>query len=138
MSGSPTISIVTACYNSMPFIDRLYGSLKAQAYKNFEWICVDDCSTDDTVERLLALEAPGELGMKVYRLPINSGGSVPLVVGIEKSQGDSIVILDHDDEFLPFALELIREHWPAVQRVRTQFALRGPTTTTSSNTRRAL
>lgn len=112
----PTISIVTACYNSAPFIDRIYRSLATQTYRNFEWICVDDCSTDDTVERLVKLPSPGELGMQVYRLPQNTGGPVAWAVGTQRSIGEILFWLDHDDELFPSALEQIAANWPEVQR----------------------
>lgn len=115
-ASSPTISIITACYNSVPFIDRIHGSLKAQTYRNFEWICVDDCSTDGTVERLVKLPSPGALGMQVYRLPQNTGGPVALAVGTQRSIGDIVFWLDHDDELFPTALDQIRENWPEVER----------------------
>jgi glycosyltransferase involved in cell wall biosynthesis len=111
---SPAISIITACYNSTPFLNRLYGSLARQTYRNFEWICVDDCSTDDTVDQLLELDPPGELGMQVFRLPQNTGGPVALAVGTERARCEIVVWLDHDDELFPFALEEMRSQWPQV------------------------
>ena len=115
-SSAPTISIITACYNSAPFLDRIHRSLAAQTYRKFEWICVDDCSTDDTVERLVSLPAPGALGMQVYRLPQNTGGPVALAVGTQRSTGDIVFWLDHDDELFPSALEQIRANWPRVEK----------------------
>lgn len=109
------ISVVTACYNSVPFLDRIYRSLITQTYRNFEWVCVDDCSTDETVQRLIAMEPPGDLGMKVFRLPQNTGGPVALAVGTEHAQGDVIVWLDHDDEFFPFALQQIDSNWLRIE-----------------------
>jgi glycosyltransferase involved in cell wall biosynthesis len=111
----PIISIVTACYNSVPFLDRLHQSLAAQTYQNFEWICVDDCSTDDTVERLRQLASPGALGMQVYRLPQNTGGPVALSVGTQHTRGEVVIWLDHDDELFPFALEEVRRNGPQVR-----------------------
>jgi glycosyltransferase involved in cell wall biosynthesis len=112
---APTISIVTACYNSTPFLDRIHASLTAQTYPKFEWICVDDSSTDDTVERLVRLPPPGELGMQVYRLPQNTGGPVALAVGTQRARGDIVIWLDHDDELFPFALERVHSNWLRVQ-----------------------
>ncbi|NUR45984.1 MAG: glycosyltransferase family 2 protein [Sphingomonas sp.] len=111
---TPSISIVTACYNSAPFLGRIHGSLLKQTYRNFEWVCVDDVSKDDTIERLIALEPPGELGMQVYRLPQNTGGPVALAVGTKVARGDIVIWLDHDDELFPDALENVRKHWPVV------------------------
>lgn len=112
--SQPSISIVTACYNSIPFLDRIYQSLNSQTYRRFEWICVDDCSSDDTICRLVGLEAPGDLGMQVFQLPQNTGGGVALAVGIQRATGDIVVLLDHDDELFPFALDEIVRNWPKV------------------------
>jgi len=107
----PSISIVTACYNSTPFLDRIYESLEKQTYRNFEWVCVDDASTDDTVARLISLKSPGALGMQVYKLPQNTGGPVALGVGTQRARGDIVIWLDHDDALEPFALEQVRNNW---------------------------
>jgi glycosyltransferase involved in cell wall biosynthesis len=108
----PAISIITACYNSTPYLDRLYESLKQQTYRRFEWVCVDDCSTDGTLERLLSFDVPGELGMQLYRLPINTGGGPALGVGVERARYGVIVFVDHDDELVPSALQTIASAWP--------------------------
>ena len=46
------ISIVTPTFNRGKLLQRCYDSLCNQTYKNFEWIIVDDGSTDDTRERV--------------------------------------------------------------------------------------
>src|SRR5260221_2474649 len=115
---SLSISIVTACYNSTPFLERVHKSLVQQTYRNFEWICVDDRSTDDTVSRLMALPAPGELGMQVYQLPQNTGGPVALAMGTKVAKGSAIIWLDHDDELFPEALDTARTNWRMVDIVR--------------------
>jgi glycosyltransferase involved in cell wall biosynthesis len=114
-TNPPTISIVTACYNSGRFIDRIQRSLASQSYRLFEWICVDDYSTDDTVERLLAFDPPGALGMQVYRLPQNTGGPVAWAVGFARARGEIVFWLDHDDELFSFALEEIVKTWPTAR-----------------------
>jgi glycosyltransferase involved in cell wall biosynthesis len=108
---SPTISIVTPCYNSMPFLPRLHASMQRQTYRNFEWITVDDKSKDATIEMLLALTTPGSLGMKVYALPQNSGGGVATGVGVERACGEVLMIVDHDDELEDFALQAVADEW---------------------------
>ena len=108
---SVPISVVTACYNSSRFLDRIYNSLVSQTYRDFEWVCVDDLSTDDTVKRLLGLKAPGELGMQVYALPQNSGGSVAVALAMQRAMGEVVVLLDHDDELFPEALEEVAANW---------------------------
>ena len=129
---TPSISIVTACYNSAPFLERIHGSLRTQTYRNFEWVCVDDVSKDDTIDRLLSLQPPGELGMQVYRLPQNTGGPVALAVGTKVAKGEIVIWLDHDDELFPDALENARTHWPMVARGDGGLLLRASDPTTDA------
>ena len=61
---SVSISVVTACYNTSPFLDRIYSSLVKQTYRNFEWVCVDDVSKDDTVDRPSRWSPPANSGCR--------------------------------------------------------------------------
>lgn len=115
VSEAPLISIVTACYNSTPFLKRVHQSLAAQSLKDFEWVCVDDRSTDDTVALLSRLPSPGDGGMQVYQLPQNTGGPVAQAVGTSHARGRVVVWLDHDDELTPFAMEQVRSNWESIK-----------------------
>lgn len=115
VNNIPKISVVTPCYNSKKFIDRLYLSLCAQDYKKFEWILVDDYSLDDTVERLMSFISPGEGGISLYKLPQNSGGGIALGFGVEKCRGEIIFMIDHDDELVPSAFSTVIGEWSKVE-----------------------
>jgi len=121
---SPSISIVTACYNSVAFLDRIHGSLLKQTCRDFEWVCVDDLSTDETLAQLLQLKAPGKLGMQVYALPQNSGGSVAVALAMQRAKGEVVVLLDHDDELFPEALEQVAANWHRVGPTESGLFLR--------------
>jgi glycosyltransferase involved in cell wall biosynthesis len=114
MNSSPKISIVTPCYNSEKFIHRLHDSLCRQDYKNFEWILVDDCSTDNTVEVLKNLISSGDGGILLYALPQNSGGGVATGFGVEKSRGEIVILIDHDDELFESALSMAVAEWEGI------------------------
>jgi glycosyltransferase involved in cell wall biosynthesis len=114
VSCNPKISIVTPCYNSTNFIHRLHRSLCRQSTKNFEWVLVDDCSEDNTVEVLKCLSPPGNEGISVFCLPQNSGGGVALGFAIEKCKGEIVVMIDHDDELVEDALSVLMDDWPKV------------------------
>lgn len=109
----PLISIVTACYNSVKFIDRLHMSLMAQSNQNFEWILVDDGSKDNTVQYIKSLSPPGK-GMSLFKLNGNSGGGVAVGIGMERSSGDVLIIVDHDDELTSDALDNVVKDWVLV------------------------
>ena len=46
------ISILIAHYNNYNYFKQCYESLKKQTYQNFEIVIVDDCSTDDSLEKI--------------------------------------------------------------------------------------
>jgi glycosyltransferase involved in cell wall biosynthesis len=120
---SLSITIVTATYNSARFLERVHQSLVRQSYRKFEWICVDDQSTDNTLDLLLALCAPGQLGMRVYQLPQNTGGPVALAFGTSIAKGEATIWLDHDDELFPNALEETSQNWSEVDITRGESGL---------------
>jgi len=76
----------------------------AQTYKNWEWIVVDDCSTDSS-EEILKKIAEFDQRVKVYKNQVNSGASVARNKGLDQSSGEIIAFLDIDDEWLPSKLE---------------------------------
>lgn len=112
--NAPKISIVTPCYNSTGFLERLHSSLCRQSYRNFEWITVDDKSTDATLGMLKSLSSPGEGGMRAYALPQNSGGGVAAGFGVEQASGEILLIVDHDDELEDFALQAVADEWQTI------------------------
>lgn len=112
------ISIITCTYNSKKFIERLYNSLAKQTDRYFEWIIVDDFSDDNTIEIVSKFKPPGFGGIKVFRMPFNSGGGVASCVGVLKSQGDFLSIIDHDDEIVPEAIYKMREKSLKISKIK--------------------
>jgi glycosyltransferase involved in cell wall biosynthesis len=105
------ISIVTGCYKSVPFLERIYDSLRFSSYKNLEWITVDDCSPDNTLEHLYELKNRQELEMKVIKLPRNTRGVGAIAEGIRNATGDFTIIMDHDDQLIDNAIAPMLEIW---------------------------
>lgn len=59
VSGPPLVSVVTPFFNSGEYLERCIGSVLRQSHKHFEYILVDNCSTDDSLaiaERHAALD----------------------------------------------------------------------------------
>lgn len=46
---TPLVSIITPAYNSSATILETYNSIKNHTFSNWEWIVVNDCSTDNTI-----------------------------------------------------------------------------------------
>lgn len=112
----PAISVIIPMYNSARYIRSCVQSVLNQTFGAFEIICVDDGSTDETVNIVMEL-AQRDGRIRVARHGNNSGGaSEPRNTGIRLSRGKYIGFLDSDDMYTPTALaELvsIAEKWNA-------------------------
>ncbi|RHA67243.1 glycosyltransferase family A protein [Dorea formicigenerans] len=96
MCISPKVSIIIPCYDCAQFIDETLESLENQTFKNFEVICINDGSKDDTLEKLKKWEKSQKLNIKVIDQS-NSGVSRARNNGIKEAQGEYILFLDSDD-----------------------------------------
>ena len=90
------ISLIFACYNISQYLDELYQLLISQTYKDVEIIFVEDCSIDDTRNKLLTLDDPR---VKVILNEKNIGAANSRNRGIEEATGDYIWFPDPDDLF---------------------------------------
>lgn len=96
------VSIITPCYNSEKYIKETYDSILNQTYKNWEWIIIDDCSTDDSVE---IIEKFNDSRVKLHVNHMNSGAAVSRNKALEIANGRYITFIDSDDLWLPQFLE---------------------------------
>jgi len=100
----PVFSVFTTCYNSYDKFLRPYGSLKAQAMKDWEWVVLDD-SPDEKHFAFLKTVVGTDPRVRLYRRAVNSGniGNVKNEVA-SMCRGKYVLELDHDDEILPDCL----------------------------------
>lgn len=91
----PTISVIVPAYNAENYIKDTLNSILNQSFSDFEVICIDDGSRDNTlaVIQKIALE---DSRVKVYSIK-NSGVSVARNIGIGKAVGKWIQFVDADD-----------------------------------------
>jgi len=92
--SNPTISVVMAAYNGSGLIEQTIASVLVQGFADFELIVVDDASTDDTVDRLRAIDDPRLI---VIASPANGGPVVARNRAFAAARGRYIVGLDQDD-----------------------------------------
>lgn len=96
------ISVIVPTYNvPIPYLQKCLDSLKLQTYKNLEILCVDDGSTDGTVQFLKDYAAQ-DARFKVLSQK-NGGVSLARNNGIKAATGDYISFVDSDD-FVSLAL----------------------------------
>ena len=99
------ISIIVPCYNSEKTIDRCLKTLLNQTYKNIEIICIDDGSTDNTLNKLIEYTSKDE---RIKYIKNNhQGASVARNTGIDNSTGDYIMFCDSDDYYTEDACEIM-------------------------------
>ncbi len=108
----PFITILTPTYNRASLLPRLFDSLLRQTNKDFEWIVVDDGSTDDTREVVANLkEKCGEAFPMGYVYKANGGKHMAINIGAERARGELLFIADSDDLLIDDALETVANSW---------------------------
>lgn len=98
-------SILVAHYNNYEYFKDCYKSIIGQTFQNFEVIIVDDCSTDDSLEKIRNLVSKDQR-FKIYTNEENKGVGYTKKRCIELANGDICGFLDPDDALLPNALQL--------------------------------
>ncbi|MEQ1530632.1 MAG: glycosyltransferase family 2 protein [Methylococcales bacterium] len=109
---SPVFSIITPCFNSSATLLSTYESLLRQACADFDWILVDDASTDNGQTKTLInkLQRESPFNVKTIFLENNYFGSRSVFAGCGIAEGKYIAILDHDDQLTPDALQYVNNH----------------------------
>ena len=95
------ITILTPTFNRAHLLPRLFESLTHQTDFDFEWLVIDDGSTDGTSDLFAGntfLSAP--FPIRYYRQE-NGGKHCALNAGVKQAKGDFIFIADSDDWLLP-------------------------------------
>lgn len=108
------ITVFTPTYNRAYIIKNLYASLIQQSYKNFEWIIINDGSTDNTEEIVASFIEEKKIDIH-YIKQINGGKHQAINIGIQIAKGDLFFIVDSDD-CLPYnALKQIEHCYKAIK-----------------------
>lgn len=93
----PAVSVIVPMYNVRPYIEACLRSLQNQTFRDFEALCIDDGSTDGTLE--VAREAVGDDGRFTFLSQENAGQSAARNAGIARATGAYLVFLDSDDRY---------------------------------------
>lgn len=104
------LSIVTPSYNRGYLLGRLFDSLKVQNNYNFEWIIIDDGSTDNTKEIIKEIQDGCYEFPIIYVYQENGGKHRAINSAIKNANGEFIFIVDSDDYITQDAVNTI-EQW---------------------------
>jgi glycosyltransferase involved in cell wall biosynthesis len=121
----PRFSIATALYNHKPFLAERVRSIFAQTAEDWEWVIVDDCSTDGSYEEICRL-TEGDPRVRVLRNQTNQGPAISSQRAYEQASGEYLYRVDSDDSCHPRFLEAVgaeldRDHALAVAVCRALY-----------------
>lgn len=100
------LTIFTPTYNRAYIIDKLYLSLCNQTCSDFEWLIVDDGSTDNTEDLISKYIAENKIKIR-YRKQANGGKHRAINYGLNLAKGELFFIVDSDDHLSEDAVEWI-------------------------------
>lgn len=103
------LSIITPTYNRANLLSACYASLCQQTDLDFEWIVIDDGSTDDT--EAVARNFQTESFPVFYRKKNNGGKHTALNAAHDLIHGKYVLLLDSDDTLTPDAVASIKMEW---------------------------
>ena len=115
-----TFTVFTATFDRPHTLPKVYASLKAQTFCDFEWLIVDDGSRDSSKELVGRWQAEGAFPIR-YIYQENQGKYMAFNRGVQEARGELFLNIDDDDTCVPQALERLKYHWdriPDSQRER--------------------
>ena len=119
----PKFSIIMANYNNAQYIAQAIESVRRQAFRDWELIIVEDCSTDNS--RAMIEQYLGDRRIRLIRHETNRGYTAALKTGIANVRSEYFGILDSDDALTPHAVGKMYE-WhvrePNCGLIYSQFA----------------
>jgi glycosyltransferase involved in cell wall biosynthesis len=105
-------TVFTPTYNRAHTLHRVYESLLAQTFTDFEWLIVDDGSSDTTRELVASWQAPFPIR---YLYKENGGKHTAFNLGVQEARGEFFLTFDSDDSCVPQALETFYEVWRGIE-----------------------
>src|SRR5690554_1988606 len=107
---APAITVFTPTYNRAHTLPRLYQSLLDQIFRDFEWLIVDDGSTDGTKELVEGWIAEAAIQIRYIYQP-NGGKHTAFNRGVREARSPLFASIDSDDMGLPHTLEAYFREW---------------------------
>ncbi|GHT86566.1 beta-glycosyltransferase [Spirochaetia bacterium] len=118
------ITVFTPTYNRAYIIKNLYASLLHQTNKNFEWIIVDDGSTDNTKEVIQSFIDERKIDIEYY-YEKNGGKHAAINLGSQKAKGELFFNVDSDDYLTNDAIEVIEYYYSMIKNDERYFGIWG-------------
>ncbi|MGN0822116.1 MAG: glycosyltransferase family 2 protein [Akkermansia sp.] len=103
----PLVSVIIPIYRTVAYLSRCLESLRAQTYREWEAICVDDGSPDESI-KILEAYALRDKRIRVFRQE-NRGVSAARNAGLDQVGGAYFCMVDSDDALEPDYLAELME-----------------------------
>mgnify|MGYP001180775198 FL=1 len=116
---TPQITVFTPTYNRAHTLPRLYESLLAQTFTEFEWLIVDDGSTDGTRDLVAGWIAEAPFPIR-YIHKENGGKHTAFNLGVREAKAHLFATIDSDDVALPHTLEAYFREWSAIDEAHRE------------------
>ena len=104
------ISVFTATYNRAHTLHRVWNSLRKQTFRNFEWVVIDDGSTDNTEQVVRDFASKSDFPVR-YHWQRNRGKHTAYNAFARLANSPLYCSIDSDDEVLPNCLERMLVHF---------------------------
>jgi glycosyltransferase involved in cell wall biosynthesis len=108
-------TVVTTVFNRAATLERTYRSICAQTHRDFEWLVVDDGSTDESPEMVRQWVADNEIPIRFFRKEENGGKHTVWRIALDEAIGPIVAEIDSDDELLPEGLAIFNRHWEELE-----------------------
>lgn len=118
------ITVFTPTYNRAYILPRLYQSLIEQTNQEFEWIIVDDGSTDNTEDIVQSWIKENKITIRYFKQE-NQGKMMAHNKGVEEAIGELFVCVDSDDYLTENAVEIITKKWNELRIINDCIGIMG-------------
>lgn len=109
------ITVFTPIYNRAYIINQLYQSLLRQTNHAFEWLVIDDGSTDHIGEMMNAwIQNTKAFKIRFYQQE-NGGKHRAINRGVQLAKGDAFMIVDSDDFLTDDAIDIVCRYWEEIK-----------------------
>jgi glycosyltransferase involved in cell wall biosynthesis len=108
------LTVFTPTYNRRHLLPRLYESLRAQTQKDFEWLVIDDGSSDGTEDLFTSVFHDDLFPIRLRRTE-NRGKHAASNTAAELARGEFMMSVDSDDWLTPDAIHILSEGWDAIE-----------------------
>ena len=104
MNSFPAVSVLMSVYNGRPFLSRAIDSVNNQTFEDFEFLIIDDASTDGSLE-VIRDWCTRDGRIRVIENKVNRGLGYCLKRGVKEARAPLVARMDDDDVSLPHRLE---------------------------------